>query len=189
MKITNRSMVVSAALVLMTGSFNVSAQPFSGHFAGTSFSSADTDINGDLEGGNRSVVTGNGTFGSSYSAGQGDLLPWDNASYCDFDETGLPRGLELTYFANAGVSTYKNGDQLYTVQSTSPPSTLCFNYTDGTSSYEIYRDVVGGSGRFEGASGTGKLTGSAIPVQQGFSAIKGETTGEINGLAGKGKKE
>ena len=66
------------------------------------------------------------------------------------------------------------------VMADSPPSTLCFNIIDNVSStFEIYFNIAGGTGRFEGATGHSITTGSSRNIFDGHSGFSGSNTGEI----------
>jgi len=127
--------------------------------------SSEVDLNGDLDTGGESTSHGKSTMGPVSSGGMSDLIPWDGVTFCDFDpDSGLPIAVELVYAGTASITRFQNGDLLYTVMNPSPPSTLCFNFIDSTSTFTIYTDVTGGTGGFEGATGTAVSTGSAENV-------------------------
>jgi hypothetical protein len=126
------------------------------------------EINGDGVEGGGSVSTGTGRdcFGNLTTSGAGELAEWDQHSYCDFDDTGYPSGVLLNYLSLSQVIRYRNGDLVMTELSESFPSTLCFNYVDGVSyTVEVYSVVIGGTGRFEGATGTSVTRGAGQNLQ------------------------
>jgi hypothetical protein len=184
-KIKNHSIAAIAALMMVTAAPTVTAKKLHISFSGTSFSSSDADSDGDLQGGSRGSGVIKGSLGNGVYASQGDTDEWDGSTFCAFDDNNAPIAVELVYVSNSGVTTFENGDQLMSTLASSPPSTLCFNFVDGTSSFKIYRDIQGGTGRFEGATGTTEVTGTARPVDDGFSITQGTATSVLNLPKGK----
>ena len=173
------TLVLTCVSALWTAS--VEARKYEDTFSGWSFGSdeADTDM---IEGGGFiNSFTHNSTLGQLTSGGAGDLGEFDGITFCDFDpETGAPRGIVLDYLTNASVLRAPNGDLLYRRLSNSPPSTLCFNFVDNQSfTFEVYVDFVGGTGKYEGATGTALIRGSGAFVSNVLIAISGTSEGEI----------
>jgi len=183
---------LAAALLAATLAAPVLAAPFQSTSSGTTFASADADLNGDLTGGGRGSGLAKGTFGPAAIVSQADLLG-PTGTFCAFDPDipQRPIAIELAYFANDSVATFENGDQLISRMASSPPSTVCFNFIDGTSTFEIHRDIVGGTGRFDGATGVLHTTGTARRLTPtatgGFSAFQARTVGEIEPGIGRGR--
>lgn len=116
--------------------------------------SAGADFDGSMSNGNETTALGHGTFGATVEHAMTDFADWDGTSFCDFDpDTGAPRALEVVLIAYSSILVTPNGDQLIRKISSSPASTICFNFTTFMAENTVYLDVVGGTGRFEGASG------------------------------------
>ena len=170
-------------IFLVFSMFAAAAQADDYHQSGSGWSLASdaADSNGDGEGGGTSQVQMNGTYGNSTGSARSDLLPWDGFSFCDFDpDSGIPSGVLLKYETRSSVARFANGDLLYTVLDPAADSTLCFNFVDSrTGTFEIFSLVVGGTGRFESATGELVSTGKSTAIQSGHSGIEFEINGEI----------
>jgi hypothetical protein len=126
-----------------------------------------------------SRLEGQGTLGPVVLTTAGDLIAYDNVSApCDFDEQGNPIAIPLEYLGASSVIRTRRGDQLYTEQASSPPSTICFNFLTGSLTYELYVDVVGGTGRFAGAMGTLVTRGSGQQLRS-VGPFDGYTEGTL----------
>ena len=165
--------------LMVTGSgaaFGDSALPSNGAVvvqsgSGSSLSSDEADSNHDGQGGADGWFVSNGFLGDARSNTRSDLLPWDGHSFCNF-KGGSAQGVVLTYSAISNIDIAANGDQLFSVMSSSPPSTVCFNFVDNqTLTFEAHYDVVGGTGRFKGASGTSVSTGSGTMFVPGHTSV------------------
>lgn len=147
--------------------------------AGESLSSDTYNYNGDDVSGFESRLEGWGSLGRVVLTTAGDLIDYDGASApCDFDEAGNAVAIPLTYLNVSSVIRNLRGDQLYTEQASSPPSTVCFNFVDFSLTYELYVDVVGGTGRFEGATGTLVTRGSGQQLTS-VGPFEGYTEGTL----------
>ncbi len=158
----------------------VHAKPFSNSFSGATSASEEANTSGDLTPGSISQSRSKGSFGTALQSGRSDLIDWDQFTFCD-SGAGPFAGVELVYHSSSIVASYdKRGDQLYAVMSASPVSTLCVNLANSVSSvFEIHYDVIGGTGRFEGATGQYSIEGTATVVQNGHSGFTGISSGDI----------
>jgi len=129
-----------------------------------SSTAADSDASG--TGGFVSELPGKGSLGKYVRKNAGDLADWDGVSYCDFDPvTVIPSGVVLDYLTLSSVIRVSNGDRLELEMSSSPPSTLCFNFVFNNFTLEVYSDVVGGTGGFSGATGSIESRGGGRSLQ------------------------
>lgn len=148
-------------------------------FSGSFFTTKDIDINGDGDGGSRTHLTGSSRRAHqpiSYEV-ENDILPWDGSTYCAVDDAGNPVAVELTYIYSTFVRRSSNRNLLYGNMASAPPSTLCFNFVDNSYTLTLYYDLIGGEGRYRGA--TGQAVVSAEGTQ--FSATMGGLTGRLKG--------
>lgn len=149
--------------------------------SGNSVSAAATDVDGNGTG-YTSYLKGGGNLGPFTLTNAGDVAEWDGVSFCNFDpESGLPDSVEIYYLANSSVLRTIGGDQLFLELNTSPPSPYCVTFANTSATFELYADVVGGTGRFEGATGSIHFTGEVPQVLQLLTPfeIKGEGTIDI----------
>ena len=133
-----------------------------------------------------STAVGRDNLGKFTVGGVSELEEFDesNPVFCDFDEFGYPRGVELQYVSLSQVVRYKNGDLMFSELDPNVPSTLCFNFIDNVSStFEAYSIITGGTGRFEGATGYSAATGSSTQLGDvndgGIFGFSSKTEGEI----------
>lgn len=149
--------------------------------SGWNVASAGADVDGSMSGGNDSTEFCRGTFGASVNHSMADYADWDYTSFCDFDpDTGIPRGIELVAIAASNILVTPSGDQVYREMSNSPPSTGCVNYTTLESHGTIYLDVVGGTGRFKGASGNSVLRYTTVNRTHVQDSLMGVEEGSFN---------
>jgi hypothetical protein len=146
--------------------------------SGVSNSSMAADLDENGEPGFRSHLRGGGNLGPVTLDTMGDLTVWDGVSFCDFDPaSGAPIAVEIYYIGFSTVIRTIGGDQIYIESNGSAPGTFCFNFVDNTSTYEVLGDIVGGTGRYAGASGWINISGSgtALANLDPFDAnIRGE---------------
>lgn len=127
--------------------------------------------------GTSETYEGSGTFGKSTSNNQSETV---FIGFCG------PNILQLQYVACSVVTRYSNGDLLFSSLDENPlnPSTICYNFVDLTYTITIHLVIWGGTGRFEGATGssTATVTGTGLasePDRLTHSAFWGLTEGEI----------
>ncbi|HKI74411.1 MAG TPA: hypothetical protein VJ998_07205 [Pseudomonadales bacterium] len=150
------------------------AQQVKMRMAGVAYWSDEANTNQDSLDGVVSRWYGNGTFGKYEAADQFDQVAWDGR-YCDADQ----KLSEVDVDGTTMVFTFENGTQLYAKQNPDANSQICFNGADGSSTYDIYLDVVGGTGRFAGATGSLRVHGPGQQLQVGHSAFQGTTEGDV----------
>ena len=158
----------------------VNAEPFRGYMTASLLPTA-VDMNGD--GVTANAVDAFGTFsglGEVTAKGRSESLPWDLASFCS------PTEIKLKFLIHNGVMTASNGDLLfYVLDANNPANEFCVNIVDGvsfrgTTNYLI----VGGTGRFTGATGYFTLEGRGTRIlnlagTQVGGAAEGPMSGEI----------
>ncbi len=145
-------------------------------FSGWSYFVEEADSDG-VPGGSesRAYVVGEGTGGRVETSSQSDIAPWDEVSFCNSD-----RGVVLYYVSTSLITRYPRGDLLYSKLANSPPSNVCFDYTDETFTATIYADVVGGTGKFANATGALTYTFSGGPsLLPGHTGFEGQAKGVI----------
>ena len=178
-RLTSAALVLLSFFVLHAPAF-AATKSLASKFAGSSTATTDADFNGDMQGSGEGQSFGTGKLGTFVAHSQADREPWDGSTYCDFDETGAPIAIQEEYIGFVSVVSYQNGeDQWFDELDTSQPSTLCFNFVDGTFTFEVHTIITGGSGQFEGATGFATTSGSGSVLRSGFSQSTGTTTGEI----------
>lgn len=177
----HRSILLLACLVAALGSADALAKHFKATASGWTVVSSEADVDASLTGGSTSHSSGRSTVGPLTAGASSDLGDWDGSSYCDFDpDSGAPRGVLLHYVAFSQVVRFVRGDLMYLQLDSSPPSTLCFNFIDNTSfTVELHLTVMGGTGRFEGATGSLVSRGSGSNLSSTLSAFEAETEGQI----------
>ena len=109
------------------------------------------DVDDDGMTGDTLTFRSRGRFGNALSQAHNELAPWDMMTFCG------ATSVLLFYTVSTQVTTYANGDQLY--QSLNN-GTLCLDFEDSSFTFEITLDVTGGTGKFQGATGSSTLTGS-----------------------------
>jgi len=133
------------------------AEPFDRTYSGWSVAT-EIDTNGD---GQRADSS---TGGSKGKLGQATLNIQDEVDAAPSGICfGAPSWLERQVVALTVVERYPNGDLLILTLDLDPanPSTSCYNFADATRISWTNLVVVGGSGRFEGATGWAIATTSS----------------------------
>jgi hypothetical protein len=151
-------------------------------WSGSYVPSADADVDGDMQGGAIGTTVGDGTAGRTSMTAWNDVAQWDGETFCDFDADGNPVAVPVYYVSIDTVSRVANGDLLYGRLASSPPSPLCFNFNDSTFTFEVYLDVVGGTGQFEDATGQLHFIGGGRELHTGFGSQFGTAEGVIYGV-------
>jgi len=143
------------------------------------------DVDDDGMTGDTLTFRSRGRFGNGLGQAHNELAPWDMMTFCG------ATSILLFYTVSTQVTTYANGDQLY---QNLDNGTLCLNLEDSSFSFEIHLDVTGGTGKFQGATGSSTLTGSGqllqgdpvpngpdpgLPGRGAFSAFSGRTIDHI----------
>ena len=174
-----RACLIGIVLAFVFGSASTAfAQEFKQEWSGWFMFNSDADVNGDMTGGGEQTLSGRGTFGRADNHAASDIV--FSGAPCDFDPD--TSGLLLEVIAHSNILRARNGDQLFRTMSSSPPSTICFNPVTLIAKLTVYLDVVGGTGRFEGATGSTVLKTQAVVIGP-QNSITGTEEGEIFGVA------
>lgn len=150
------------------------AQPFNGSASGWGVPASEIGTSG---GGSSSSASGRSTLGSFTASGNGAVDYATFLGFCDVDgsdDPGEQTDWLFPYELLSQVVQIENGDQIFQELSQSRLSTLCLS-SDASHSrlrFEIYTETVGGTGRFDGASGTSvsRGTGHNLSTMGGFSS-------------------
>ena len=147
--------IVLVCALLLLFPANASAQEIKGHFSGSGFISA-FDSNDDGVASSVSELTGNFSQFDKFTArARDESFPWDGVSWCS------PTEIQLDGSSND----------------------LCFDITNGSMQRTFLNQIIGGTGRFAGASGyLGELIGQDLytPLDVLIGAVfEGECEGEL----------
>lgn len=156
-----------AGALLLGVSAETSARKFHRHWSGTGLLVLS-------DGAERLLTdsTGRGTFGGARARA---VLESVFTGSCE------DTGIELTYILATNVVRFASGELLYRTISSGPPSTACFHPDTLTATATIHMDIVGGTGRFEKASGY-VTQNTEVKILDGMTAAVTEEVGEIFGL-------
>ncbi len=178
-RVTLKLVVLGTILLLAPFAVNLSAaeRPFKSQFSGWALGTA-LDTNGDGVTGGHTWSKGKSNLGSFEGGGFVEGLPWDGVSFCSLSPLEIKFEGGLASF----VSRYHDGSLLQTELTS---STTCINVEDPDDPINFLRftveqtaDFVGGSGRFEGS--TGSVTCRVIgKVTAGVTSSSGECSGVI----------
>ena len=174
----HRLVVFGLALWLGIGMTPALAEQLKMKWSGWSRTDVAVDNDGDGEPGLVSQQTGTGTLGPAVSTGIAENAAWDGQSFCAYNDEGVAEGILLTSIATTNVIRTATGDLLYSKLASSPPSTVCFNFVTSVAQVESYLDIIGGTGRYKGASGT-SVRRLRVDVMNGINGAKGQERGQI----------
>ncbi len=175
-----RACLIGITTIFAFGSVSAAlAEEFKQEWSGWFMSNPEADVDGNGTGGEANFL-GRGTFGWSHNHTVTDVV--FTGAPCDFDPvTGVPSGVSLNVIEHSNILVARNGDQLFRTLSSSPQSTVCFNFVKQTSSLTAYLDVVGGTGRFKGATGSTVLKTHIVFVGL-HNSVTGSEEGQIFGV-------
>jgi hypothetical protein len=177
-----RPWLIGGIAVLAFGSVSDAfAADFKQRWSGWFVDNPEADVNEDLMGGEATFFC-RGTFGRSVNHVMADFV--FNGAPCELDSGGL--GFTLDVIAHTNILVTRNGDQLYRTLSSSPASTVCF-VPGEAAVLTAYLDIVGGTGRFEGATGLTVLKTRAVILGQ-HNSVTGTEEGEVFGVVKLKKK-
>ena len=163
---------------LSTWAYGGQALKLNGSGASTAVVTGDPDTGEPLVDRGLSNAVSTGSLGKTHTSGRSKLGDWDSSTFCEYAPGVI--GVLLVYESATNIDTAANGDQLFRRMSASPDSTLCFDFIDLRFTFTIYTDIVGGTGRFAGASGTAVTTGSGSNIDDGHSAFQFSLEGELD---------
>jgi len=161
-------------LALVAASFATGAaaetRPLLGSFAGTTHDSG-LDLNGDGQVASVPESTGQSSVGKIHNQGVVEFHPFDGVSFCGATH------IALSYRYFEGSHQTADGSAFFTSLRT---GTVCFDFATAHYTIDLTVDIVGGRGRFAGASGflTYRIH-SDKPVLNGFSAFSGTFEGVL----------
>lgn len=167
-------------LTVCAGLFMAGAVPaaeFHHDWSGWFMFNSEADFNEDGAGGGEQTLSGTGTFGRADNHATSDIL--FIGAPCEFD--AVTTGFSLEVIAHSNILRARNGDQLFRRVSTSLPSTGCIDFATLTVKLTVNLDIVGGTGRFETASGWTVLESQAVVLGRHNSVLATEA-GEIFGV-------
>lgn len=176
---------VICALVLCGGLLSATtaqAEPFKRTASGW-LNRTDVDVNANGSALSLLNLSGTGTFGSSTSNDVAETGPFAG-EFCEFFPPDVIV-VRIPIIARSSIIRFPNGDLLYaTLASDGPPSSLCADINSPTNTSEVHLVITGGTGRFNGATGSLLVTASSTTVlrESGFPvhvAITQVTEGEI----------
>lgn len=164
------ALLLGSSFLLVAAIANAESKLYHARFTGSA-SPTGVDTNGDGEAATPGASQGRSNLGAFTTQSWDELLPWDGQTFCG------PTHVQLQYRFFELLQTFADGSRLFS-QLTS--GTLCFDFTTGAAEADIDSEVVGGSGRFAGASGqlsTRAQLDHAFP--NGLAAFSGESRGTI----------
>ena len=152
MKEMRRNITLAAGVVvLLIGTLlmaiSAEAKPFKSKFSGWGVAT-EIDNNGDGMKADSTTAQSRGTFGRAITNGQSELAPVPSGT-CD----GNPAIVQYDYVSSSTINVFQNGDLIISLLD---HGTLCADFTNPlipTFTGEIHLVIVGGTGRFEGATG------------------------------------
>ncbi len=140
-------------------------------FSGWSLQSIDPFVDG--TNGRHTHSAGRGRLGAFETGGFSELLPADG-TMCG----SLTKFLLVYHKSNAVIRYVRDGSLLLTEL---VDGTVCFDTDDNTFTFDIHRSIIGGTGRFEGASGFLDSTGSGARIggTGGTTGFTGTSSGTL----------
>jgi hypothetical protein len=175
--------VVGMGLALAAGSVQARDKSFQAHFAGICTNTSEAfSYTGAPGGENYCPVTGKSTLGGYTAHFVGEVQP--DGHTCTV--AGGGSGVELVLTGDDAVLSFTaHGEQLFLRLSPSVTSHTCFDPATGINIGQITFEVNGGTGRFEGATGTivktFKFITLAPPASPPGKGFFGSFTGTFEG--------
>jgi hypothetical protein len=165
----SRLLLASAALLLATAA-SADTRPYTSVWDSVAFPGT-FDANADGSAADHGIVHGRSNLGPLTSDVWSELLPWGGASFCG------PTHLLLRFrFVDIKTRT-SDGSRFF---SSLDSGSACFDFTTGNFTFEIHMNIVGGVGRFAGATGQYTvLGGREAPFTNGMNANAGTIEGTI----------
>jgi hypothetical protein len=161
---------ISLILFVMAGAASAESVFFRGTLE-ESFHPTAIDSNADGESANFGVGQGRSTLGPITREGWVEVFPWDGATFCG------PTHVQINYRFAESSFRFKDGSRVFAVFSS---GTLCFNFATGTFTASGEIEVIGGTGRFEGATGTLRFEANApIAFPNGLTVLEETFEGRL----------
>jgi hypothetical protein len=150
--------------------------PIQWTYAGTGINTA-VDTNGDGQHVSLTQANGQGTFGNFAIAITTEFTPITSTGRCP---TGY---IELSLVYSATVLTFADQSQLFGI---AEDGWICLDPNTGWHYGAVEGNYVGGTGRFEGATGefTSPFNGVVLDPSVSFRSITGTAEGTVNRPAG-----
>jgi hypothetical protein len=117
-----------------------------------SFHPTAVDTNADGQTAGFGVGQGRSTLGPVSREGWVETFPWDGVTFCG------PTHVQINYRFAESSFRFKDGSRVFAVFSS---GALCLKYATGTFNANGEIAVIGGTGRFEGATGTLRFEASS----------------------------
>ena len=170
-------LMVSCMFALGNGKAEARQLTLRGSFSGT-YVNTQIDTNGDDQKGAFHSVGAKGTLGSSTIQGVNEFT-FSGPATCPNGNTGfgftLLRSLNPAAPSNFVQRFESTGDLLFSEQTA---GTICFDPATSIQFFSVTSTITGGTGRFEGATGTGEGSGTAKTL---FEDAAGNFFGEQSG--------
>src|SRR5689334_23344234 len=153
-------LMLSCVIALGSNMTEAGQLPLKGSYSGT-FVNTQTDTNRDHLKASLTTSSGKGTFGESSFQGVSEYVSSEHNTTCPNGEaelTLLREQLPKTAPAHFVQRFESTGDLLFSEFSS---STICVDLSTGMQFFSTAIQITGGTGRFEGATGTGETSGTA----------------------------
>jgi hypothetical protein len=138
-----RAALLSSCLLLPATVTSAETIPFHAKLQETSHPTA-IDTNSDANPAIFVLAEGKSNLGRTTRHGWVEVLPWDGATFCG------PTHVLIDYRYGESVFRFLDGSQLFAHFKSGG---LCFDFSAGSFAADGEIEIVGGTGRFEGASG------------------------------------
>jgi|SwirhirootsSR3_FD_contig_31_6863542_length_835_multi_5_in_0_out_0_1 hypothetical protein len=169
--------ILSCVIVLGSGKAEAGQLPLKGSFSGT-FVNTQIDTNGDGQKAGFNSVGAKGTLGSSTIQGVNEFV-FSGPATCPNGNAGfgftLLRSLNPAAPSNFVQRFESTGDLIFSEETS---GTICFDPATLIQFFSVTSEITGGTGRFEGATGTGEASGTAKTL---FEDAAGNFFGEQSG--------
>jgi len=143
--------VLGIGLAVASGRVEAKEKPFHAPFAGTITNKDDFSFTGTPGGSSYETIAGKSTLGAYTAQAVAELRPDSNT--CPLQGGGS--GVEFVFVGEVAVLSFAaTEEQLFLNLSPSVPSYECLDPATGIATGQTTFDVIGGTGRFAGATGT-----------------------------------
>lgn len=166
------------ALALLTGA-PLAAKlkgtiPVTATFSGWWLQTGTTNVDAAVAGHSTSSVQSN--LGTFEAGARTESLPWDGVTLCWEPDRGVPIGIVLVKLNDSSVWRFDDGSMIFTrfIEGIN-----CFDWQDGSSTFDFDSEIVGGTGLFAGATGTISTSGIVHGGGPGAVGYTGTVTGTL----------